>query len=836
MIRIALKGAMAHKARLALTAVAITLGVAFVAGTFVFSDTILARFETLFEDVYAGVDASVRTEEAPFGSDVTTEAGTLPDSLIADIDSLDEAAVAEGYIQSFGQVIDPNGDPVGVMGAPTYVYSWIAESELNPFTIHDGNGRAPEPGELVLDITTAEKAGVSLGEDVDVQFGTGVETFRLVGLASFGESNNLAGATISVITLGDAQRILDMPGVVNIIDVIAAGGVDQDTLVASIEPVLPVGAEAVTGDQQVTEQIDGFTENIGFLSIALLGFAGVAVLVGAFIISNTFRIVVAQRTKELSLLRAIGASSRQVVGVVLIEALAVGLLASIVGVFAGIGVAELLKAGMNAVGFGPPDGPMTVELRTVVVSMTVGVVVTLASALLPALQASRVAPVAAMRAHDSGAADRSMRVWARLAALVIGVAIVAVGIMGDQLLVIAAGAVVAVAGTLLLAPLLTRPIAAIVGRMLPGITGRLARDNAGRDPRRTSTTASALTIGLALVVFTAIFAASTKDSITATFEESFPADLSVQSSNLYMPVSFEAVGAIEADDAVAVSSAVRMGPARVDGTETTVTAIEAATIDTVYRADASLDIADLGDGLLVEETTLEAEALAIGDTVTIEFPTGTSENLTVIGTHDGAALGDYVIESATWSSMGGADSAFMVLVALRDGVDPATGKEAVEATLADFPTLSVSTTSDQIEAAEAQIDAFLVLFTGLLGLALIIAVLGIANTLALSVVERTREIGLLRAVGMSRSQVRWMITDESVVTALFGAIVGSALGLALGWVVVAAFSAEGLSTFSIPVAQIAIWLGVAALAGVVAAILPARRASRLDVLQAISYA
>ncbi|MEZ5114676.1 MAG: ABC transporter permease [Candidatus Nanopelagicales bacterium] len=835
MLQTALKGTLAHKARLALTSVAILLGVAFVSGTFVFTDTIQARFDSLFADVYAGVDASVRAEGPEFGGDVTTAPAALPQSLVSDVAAVDGVAAAEGYVQAFGQVI-ADGEPVGGQGPPTYVYSWIQDPQLNPFRIGAGDGRAPQAdGEVVVDVATAQAASLALGDRIDLQFATGAESFELVGIASFGDANNLAGATISVITLDDAQRILDLPGQVTFIDVAGAEGTDLAALANRIATVLPAGAEVVTGDQLMAEAIDGFTEGLGFLSTALLAFAAVAVLVGAFIIYNTFRIIVAQRTRELALLRAVGASARQVVGVVLAEALAVALLASAAGVVAGVGFAQLLKAGMDAVGFGPPDGPLTIEPRTVVVGMLVGVVVTLLSALVPALHASRVPPVAAMQQTGVTHSEKPVRSWLRVAVLAAGLVVAMAGLAVEQGALIALGCVLTVVGVLALAPLLARPIAAVVGRPIPGAVGQLARENAGRDPRRTSATASALTVGIALVVFTAIFASSTKDSIAASVEDAFPADLMVSSSNFYLGVSPQAQAAVVATPEVEVTSPLRVGAVRVDGVETAMTSFESSTIDRVYDAGSTIPLSQAGDGLLVHQALVDDGRVAVGDVLTVESPTGASAELTVVGSYRDGTLDSYAVDQSVWTRLGGTDDAATVLVGLREGVDLETGKAAVESALSSFPSLTVATVSEQIASVVAQVDAFLVLFTALLGMALLIAVLGIANTLALSIVERTREIGLLRAVGMSRRQVRWMITSEAVVTALFGAVVGSVLGLGLGWVVVTALSADGLTAFSLPVAQIATWLVVSALAGVVAAGLPARKAARLDVLRAIAY-
>jgi len=490
---------------------------------------------------------------------------------------------------------------------------------------------------------------------------------------------------------------------------------------------------------------------------------------------------------------------------------------------------------MDAVGLGPPEGPLTLTPRTVVVALLVGVVITLVSALLPAVRASRVPPVAAMQAATARQSERPVRVWWRVLVLLGGVTAVAAGLVTDVLPLTGGGAVLLVLAVLLLAPLLARPVAAVVGSPLRGVVGRLARENATRDPRRTSATASALVIGIALVVFTAIFAASTEQSIRSSLDAAFPGDLAVRSANPYLTVSPEAQDAVHGVGVVAVASSVRMAPAEVDGGETTLTAVDTTTIDRVYAGDASIDLADLGGGLLAPESAVADGSVRVGDVVTARLTSDVAVDLEVVGTLGEGPVSGWVVAAPTWDRLGGGDDAAMLLVALDEEVDREAGRAAVTDALAAFPLLQVETTSEQVAGAVDQVEAFLVLFTGLLALALLIAVLGIANTLALSVVERTREIGLLRAVGMTRGQVRRMVAGESVVTALFGAVVGAGTGLVLGWVAVTALADEGLGTLSVPLVQTAAWLALAAVAGVVAAALPARKAARLDVLRAISY-
>jgi putative ABC transport system permease protein len=836
MLRTALATALAHKARMALTFVAITLGVAFVAGSLVFTDTITARFDTLFADAYAGVDASVRAEPDEVASDLTTQVDSVDAALVDEVAARDDVLAAEGYIQTFGQVIAPDGEPVGGMGPPTYVYSWVDDPRLSMFRIDEGDGRAPRSsGETVVDAATAETADLHVGDRIGIQLPTGTEAFDLVGIASFGDSDNLAGATVALVVLADAQRLLGLEGRVSVVDAVAAAGVDPEVLVHRLTPTLPAGAEAVTGDEQAAEAIAGFTEGLDFLGAALLAFAAVAVLVGAFIIHNTFRIVIAQRTRELALLRALGASSRQVVAMVLAEAVTIALIASAVGLGLGVGVAVLIRVGMDAAGLGPPDGPLTLEPRTVVVALLVGVTVTALSALLPAVRASRVPPVAAMQAAGARRVERPARTWPRVGLLLLGLVAVAAGLLTGWLVLTTGGAAVSVVSVLLLAPLLTRPVASVVGGPMRGVVGRLARENATRDPRRTSATASALVVGIALVVFAGIVAASTKQSIRDSVEASFPGDLAVQPSNPYLAVSSEARDAVAQAEGVAVASPVRTGPGLVDGAEVAVTAVDPESVGRVLATDSTVDLADLADGVLAPEATVEDGSVAVGDRVLVQLGDDTSAELAVVGTHATGTLDGWVVGDATWMRLGGGADAAALLVALRDGVDRADGQAAVEEALAGFPSLTVRTTSQQLADAVDQVDTFLVLFTGLLALALLIAVLGIANTLALSVVERTHEIGLLRAVGMSRGQVRRMVAGESVVTALFGAVVGSLTGLAVGWVVVAALDDRGLGSFAVPVGEMLVGLALATVAGVVAAALPARTAARLDVLRAISY-
>lgn len=837
MFNAAIKGVRAHKLRLLLTALAVVMGVAFVSGSYVFTDTIQARFDTLFAEVFSGVDATVRPEQPEFGEqDVTA---SLDVALLDTILATEGVEQAAGAVGGYAQIISADGKPVGGQGPPTLGVSWVDVPALNSLRIDEGNGRPPAaPDEVAIDVATAKAQGFELGDSIKIQISSGAQTFRLVGLANFGTEDNLAGATISIFSLPRAQELFGLEGRYSQIDVLADDGTDPAALLSRLAAVIPEGVEAVSGEQQTDEQIADFTEGIGFVTTALLAFAGVAVFVGAFLIHNTFRIIIAQRMKELALLRALGASRRQVTIMVLVEALIVGVVASAVGVGAGVVFALLLKAAMTAVGFAMPEGPLTIAPRTVVVAMTVGILVTLVSALLPAWKAGRTPPLAAMRQVVAVNAPLRRRALAGTGVTIAGAALLVGGLLaenGASLYLVGTGALMAFLGVSTLAPLFARPIVSLLGQPLPGIVGRLARGNTVRQPRRTAATASALMIGVALVAFVSIFAASIKASVHDSMEAAFPADLALQSSNFFVGVSPEAVARVRALPDIETVSVLQLGEVRLEGEVTGVTALDPSTIERVYTPEATIPLSELGEGLLVREEVLTERGWKVGEELRLEYASTGPEPTKIAGTFTDQTFGDYLISTDTYSEHFSKADSFLVLTSLREGVDLQAGKAAAEKALADFPGVYVNTLSDQITQTETQINQLLALFSALLGLAVIIAVVGIANTLALTTVERTREIGLLRAVGMERRQLRRMIRWEAVMTAVFGTILGIVVGGVLGWMVLLSLQDEGLSTFVFPGLQVVLWLLIAVLAGVVAAIAPARKASRMNVLDAISF-
>jgi putative ABC transport system permease protein len=837
MFRTALNGLKANKLRFTLTALSVVLGVAFVAGSFVFTDTINARFENLFNDVYAGVDATVRPDQGAFGA----EDGYLDETLLDEVSNVDGVETAAGSVAGFAQLIGADGVPIGGQGPPTLGFSWRAEPRLNLLHIKDSNGRPPErAGEIAIDIATAEAHDLAVGDEVEVQTINGSDSFMIVGLANFGDEDNLAGATITAFEPREAQRLFDMEGRLSTIDVIAEDGITQEQMVDALAAAAPDTAEVVTGAQQTQEEIDNFTEGLGFLNTALLAFAGVAVFVGAFVIQNTFRITVAQRVRELALLRAVGATSSQVTRMVLVEAAVLGIVASALGVVAGVGVAQLIKGGMDLLGAGVPDGPLTIEPRTVIVAMTVGIIVTMVSALIPARRAASIPPVAAMSEAEARTPRKSLRVRAITGA---SIAIVGSGLMtgglllenGASLALVSMGAIALFMGASTLAPLVAVPAARVISAPIRGITGKLARENTARQPRRTASTASALMIGVALVAFVSIFAASIKASVSDNIDGSFPADLSFTSANLTTGVSPAAVEALKDVDEFDAVSAVHAGTFTIDGQELNVAGVDPDTISSVYDAGASTEMTTLDHGMMVASSVLAENGWDVGDVVTVDYEATGEVATEIVGTFEDQIFANYMISDDVFVDNIGDDQITIAFVGLADDVTLEDGKSVAEATMAQFPNVLVDTKAEYIADAETQVDQMVALFSGLLGLALVIALLGIANTLALSIVERTREIGLLRAVGMARRQVRSMIRWEAIVIALFGALLGVVVGTVIGFGVVSSLADDGLGSFALPGGQLIIWLMAAAIAGVLASIGPARKASRLNVLRAISY-
>ncbi|MEE8332188.1 MAG: FtsX-like permease family protein [Acidimicrobiia bacterium] len=843
MLKLAWKGVLAHKLRLGLTAIAIVLGVAFVSGTFVFTDTLDRAFTGLFDEINASVDLYVRGE-----TEFTGQVVPIPRDVLDDVQAVPGIDNAVGTVQGFAQFIDQSGDPIGGQ-APTFGFSWVPGAEdLSVITIKEG--RPPEAaGEVMMDAGTARDNGYSIGDNVRVILLTGTEEFEVIGFAGFGEEDNLLGATLAIFDEPTAFRVFDSPDEYASVSAVGDGTVALETLVDRVNDVLPAGFEAVTADVQGEEDQADLQEALGFLNTALLVFAGISVLVGSFIIYNTFSIIIAQRMKEMALLRAVGATSRQVTRMVVMEALVVGFIASAIGVLAGIGLTVLIRIAFDAFGVSFPEGPLTIRPTAVIVGMAVGMVVTLFSAVIPARQASRIPPVAAITEATVGG-PRSLRKRAIAATILtaIGVLLLFVGLFtsnDDPLPAVGLGAVVLFFGVAGLSPLIARRSARIIGAPLPviyGVTGTLARENSVRRPRRTAATASALMIGVAVVSVVAILAASLKESITEQITENFGSvDFQIQASSFGDPtltgVSPAASTLIAELPEVDVVSPMSFGFWKnSNGSERDLISVDSTTLDEVFAADVQTgSVADLADGgVLLQVDTAEDLGVVVGDTITMEFPLTGVEQVEVDGTFTSEGLSAYLIDNDFFEERFSTKLNFMVFVNIAEGVDLEAGRAAVDAVLTDFPNVTLRDQAEFIESQKAAVDVLLVVINALLLLAILIALLGIANTLALSIFERKRELGLLRAVGMTRRQVRRMIRWEAVITALYGALLGLALGVALGWAVVTALESEGL-TFGFPFQLLITYVIAAALGGVLASIWPSFRGAKTDVLEAIAY-
>ena len=849
MTRLALRGLAARKLRSALTIIAVLLGVTMIAGTFVLTDTIQKAFDEIFSSQTKGADVIVSGREQ-----VDTEF-TMPRPLdgkvLEDIKALPEVQQVAGQINDVAAIVGKDGKVVSTGGAPTIAATYMPK----PFAaIGISKGKAPSgPDEIALDASTADKQGYDVGDTVTVAAGGPAKPFKLAGLATLGTASGLGGATVVVFDLATAQSLFDKRDQVDFAFVAAKPGVSDSELQRKVTSVLPPTAQVRTAAQEADKAGDDIREGLSFLTTGLLAFAFIAVLVGAFLIFNTFSITVAQRARELALLRTLGATRRQVLRSVLLEALTIGILGSVAGIVAGLGFASAINALFKALGIDLPTTGLVLETRTIIVCLLVGTIVTLLGALAPAVRATRVAPVEALREASAPTRGRFARLMPFLAGLIIllGAGLVVAGLLAEggdtstKLLGAAGGAVILILGIALISPRFVKPAARVVAAPLERSTklvGRLARENSTRLPGRTAVTSAALMIGLALVVFVTIFANGLRASIEDLIDRTLAGDIAVLHEDGFTPIPAAVGPAVGNVDGVAAASSIRDTQARIKGISGTkyTHAIEPATIAQVYNFDwqdgsseKSLD--ELGStGVLLEENVAEAGKFEVGDKIDVTGPSG-QVTLNVDGIYkDDALLEGITMGPVPFDELAAQKRVSSVLVKVDQGQSlPAVQKRVTKA-LAAFPEARARSQQELKDENADQINQLLGLFYALLAMSVIISAFGIVNTLTLSIFERTRELGLLRAVGMTRRDVRRMIRYESVITAVFGALLGLVLGIFFAFVVVQALSGEGIS-FSLPIGQVISLLIFAVVVGVVAAILPARRASRLDVLRAIAY-
>jgi putative ABC transport system permease protein len=850
--RLTIKGLLAHKLRFALTALAVMLGIAFLSGTLVLTDTVQRTFDNLFADVNAGTDALVRSK-----GEVDGEFGTLrervPPELIPQIEAVDGVEVAEGQLEFYAQVVGKDGDAVGNpgMGAPTFGFIWSRVPELNPFTLEPGSRPPETPGEVVLDKGTADKGDLEVGDTSSVLTQRGADEYTIVGIAKFGDADSPAGASVTLFTEPEAQAIADANGQFDDIAVVGDGSVSQDVLRNRIAETLQGegvrGIEVLTGAEVTKEDQDDVKEGLSFFSTALTVFALIALFVGSFIIFNTFSIIVAQRTREMALLRAIGASGRQVLGSVLAEAFIVGVLASAVGIVLGVGLSVLLKQLLDAFGLDIPAGGVVLEPSTIVISMLVGTVITVVAAVFPARRAARIPPIAAMRSVAAGSGVSSVRrTITGVVVTLAGVVVLCLGLFGDLdngITFVGLGAFVVFLGVAILGPVLARPMSRVIGWPLPrvrGVTGRLARENAMRNPKRTAATAAALMIGVALVAFITIFAESTKRTIQVQVDRAFNADFVVTPGGFnFVGFSPQVAREVKRSDEFAVSTPLRFNQAVIDGNDEFLAAADPDAIDRLFVLDPQAgEFSDMTpQGIAVSAKAANDNDWQLGSEVPARFGTGKTQLTveTIYGTGTREGLTDYFMTSAGYLAHYDDNLVSQVYANLADGVSPDQGRAALEEIIEPFPNLEVQDQTQFKADQAAQINQLLNLIYALLFLAVLIAGIGIANTLALSIYERIRELGLLRAVGMSRGQLRSSIRWESVIIAVLGSILGIVIALFFGWAVVEALKDEGITEFYAPPGQLLIIVVIAAFIGVIAALLPGRRAARLDILHAIAY-
>ncbi|HEX9991818.1 MAG TPA: FtsX-like permease family protein [Acidimicrobiales bacterium] len=843
MWRVTVRNLLAHKLRLLTTAGAIVLGVAFMAGSLVLSDTITRTFDDLFADVNAGTDAVVRSSST-IDSGFGTQRQRVDEEVVGAVEGVDGVAAVAGQVQGYAELVGTDGEPIGDpgFGAPSLGVRWSGVEALNPFDLVDG--RPPEAGdEVVIDKASADEGDVQVGDRVRVLLQGPPQDFTVVGIARFGSADSPLGATVTVFAPQAAQELLGEPGKFDLVAVVAEDGVSQQELVDRLDEVIPAGTEAVTGDAYTEETQSDVADQLGFVRTFLLVFAGVALFVGSFVIFNTFSILVAQRTRELALLRAVGASRRQVLGSVLGEALLLGLVGSVLGVLGGLALAGGLKGLFAGLGFSIPASGTVLTGGTVAVSVVTGLVVTMVAAVLPAVRASRVPPVAAMRdvVLDTGATS-TRRVVVGVVMLVAGAASLVAGLVGGTAALVGVGAAAVVLATAVLGPAMARPVTRVIGAPVArfrGVTGALARENAARNPRRTASTAIALVVGVALVGLVTIFASSAKESIVTTLDRQFTGDLVVDSGS-FVPgtgLSPDLARRLNELPEVGAATGLRFGLVQVEGKGEIVLGVDPATAGQVLDLDVRQgSLADLDEtGIAVLADVAEERGWQVGDEVDLRFAETGEQRFTVRAVYgENELAGNYTIGYPAYDANLTSRLDLQVYVTAAEGTSVGDLRAAVEEVTADYPSAKVQDREEYTAAQAASFDPILGLVYALLGLAVVIALFGIANTLALSVVERTRELGLLRAVGMTRAQVRAAVRWEAVIIALFGTALGLAIGVFFGWALVEALQSEATITLRIPVGQLAVVAVVAALAGVLAAILPARRAARLDVLAAIA--
>ncbi|MGZ6546054.1 MAG: ABC transporter permease, partial [Actinomycetota bacterium] len=772
-----------------------------------------------------------------------TQRDPIPDSVLATVRGVPGVTLADGSVSGYAQMVDPaTGDVIGGLGPPTIGLNW---NETADATLELRSGSAPTGADqVVIDAATAKKYGLTVGRSIRILFQGPPGEFKIVGIAGFGSADNLAGATLALFDTSTAQQVLGKQGVFDEIDVVADPGVTASELRARIQDVVPKGVEAVTSAAVADEQAKQLQDALGFFRTALLVFAFIALFVGAFIIFNTFSIIVAQRSRELALLRTLGASRWQVLTSVIVEAFAIGLAASAVGVVAGLGIALGLQGLLSAFNVDLPSTATQLQLRTIVVSLLVGTVVTVVASILPARRAANVAPIQALRESPENLSHGSVvrRLTTGLVVTGLGGTALMYGLLGNPSnagALIGFGAAATFIGIAILSPLVARPLAGFIGSPVRrmGVQGRLGRENAMRNPRRTASTASALMIGLGLVAMVSILSASLKASFDAILTQTVKADF-ILSTSSFISFSPDVATRTGTVPGVAAVSEIRQGGFRVGGKTAFVTAVDPATVDQVMTLGVmSGSTASLADGqVLVSKDVASKHDWAVGMQLPAAFATTGKTPLTIGAVYsENRLVGDYVISLDAYEKLFPEQLDSFVMVKMQPGASSGEVQRGIVAATGRFGNVEVQDQTAFRARYATQVNQLLGLVTALLAMAILIALFGIVNTLGLSIFERTRELGLLRAVGMSRRQVKRMVRWESVIISILGALLGIAIGVFFGWALQRSLAGQGVSELRIPVGQLLTYVVFAGISGVVAAIWPARRAAKLNVLEAIAY-
>jgi putative ABC transport system permease protein len=845
--KVSLRGLAQRKLRAFVTALAVLLGVAFIAGSYVLTDTINRSFDDIFDVAYAGTDVAISSSTTAQGD---TEPPPFPARYLGPVRQVPGVEKAAGGIFSTVRFVDAKGDQLSSSFAPEFVSS----TSPKPFdTLTYVEGHPPRTAsEASIDQSTADREGLDIGGTLRIAGESGVKSYRIVGIQRLGNTSS-GGSGTAQLTLPEAQRLTGKVGEFDGISVKAAPGVSPQELSRRIRQVLPPRVIVETGTQAAARQSQDIKDQLSFFRIILLVFGGVALLVGSFLIFNTFSITIAQRIRELGMLRTLGATRGQLLRGMLLEATLIGVIGSAIGVVAGIGFASALNAIFKSFGIDLPNTGTVIEARTIVVAIVVGLGVTFAAALTPALRATRVSPMAALLEAELPETRTHGRLFTAFAVLLslVGIGLTCVGLFanidssGAAAGAVGGGAVFTLLGVSMFSPRLVRPLASVAGwplEKLRGITGRLARENAVRKPGRTAVTSAALMIGLAVVVFVTVFAAGISSSVANAIDRNFQGDLVLQNTDGFSPISPAAGREASRVDGVQTVSSLTFAGGVYKGSDIRVSAVDPATVSDVLSLDwqngspstlSSLPVR----GAILDDAWASSNDINVGDRITIRTPLERNVRLTVDGTVKDNAdlLGNVVTTQRTLRTAFRATDPSMTFVRLAPGANADAVQQRIKQTVERrFPTVDTLNQKELKDNQEQQINQLVSFFYVLLALAIVISLLGIVTTLALSIHERTRELGLLRAVGMTRPQVKRLVRYESVITALIGAILGTILGVIFATLVSIPLADEGFE-LSYPVGTLLILLVLAALAGVLAAIFPARRAAQLDVLRAVAY-